>query len=166
MRYKTDTRAGMLLIECLVYIALLAVVLGLAYAAYYRCEDNSKRLGRSVDDVLRALQAGERWRDDVRAATNVILAENALRLVQTNATVDYVFGGDAIWRWAGNGAPPALFLAGLKSSRMEPDARREVAAWRWEVELARGRGAPARFHPFFTFEAVPPGAVKTNIESK
>ena len=40
---------------------------------------------------------------------------------------------------------------------MEKDARREVAAWRWNVELLT-RGAPGKFRPLFTFEAVPPGA--------
>ena len=33
-------------------------------------------------------------------------------------------------------------------------ARRQVTAWSWQVELLT-RGAPGRFRPFFTFEAVP-----------
>jgi type II secretory pathway component PulJ len=36
----------MLLIECLVYMALLVVVLNLAFAAYNRCAENSKRLNQ------------------------------------------------------------------------------------------------------------------------
>jgi Tfp pilus assembly protein PilE len=144
----------MLLIECLVYIALLFVVLDLAYAAYNRCAENSKRLNQNVDDVVRALQAGERWRDDIRAALAIDSAEDTLRLVQSNATVDYVFDGHAVWRRAGATAPLARFLPGVKSSRMEKDARREVTAWSWKVELLT-RGAPERFRPFFTFEAVP-----------
>jgi hypothetical protein len=148
--------SGMLLIECLVYMALLAVVLGLSYGAYYRCEENSNRLNSQIDDVVRALQAGERWRDDIRAALAVTTAEDSLRLVQSNATVDYMFDGDAVWRRAGAGAPPARFLPRVKSSRMETDARREVTAWSWKVELLT-RGAPQRYRPFFTFEAVPSG---------
>jgi Tfp pilus assembly protein PilE len=157
IRRRTDRREqGMLLIECLVYMTLLVVVLDLAYAAFYRCAENSKRLNQNVDDVVRAMQAGEHWRDDIRAAMSITTAENSLRLVQSNATVDYVFDGDAVWRRAKAGAPLARFLPGVKSSRMETDARREVTAWSWKVELL-ARGAPERFRPFFTFEAVPSG---------
>jgi Tfp pilus assembly protein PilE len=150
---------GMLLIECLVYMALLVVVLNLAYAAYYRCAENSKRLNNNVDDVVRALQAGERWRDDIRAAMAITPSEDSLRLVQSNATVDYVFHGNAVWRRAKAGAPLARFLPAVKSSRMEPDARRTVTAWSWKVELLT-HGGPERFRPFFTFEAVP-SAIQT-----
>jgi Tfp pilus assembly protein PilE len=148
--------AGMLLLECLVYMALLVVVLNLAFAAYNRCAENSKRLNQNVDDVVRALQAGERWRDDIRAAMAIDSSEDSLRLVQSNATVDYRFDGHAVWRRANAGAPMARFLPAVKSSRMEQDARREVTAWRWKVELLT-HGAPERCRPFFTFEAVPSG---------
>jgi Tfp pilus assembly protein PilE len=147
---------GALLIECLVYMALLVVVLNLAFAAYNHCADNSKRLNQNVDDVVRALQAGERWRDDIRAALAVDASEDSLRLVQSNATVDYRFDGHAVWRRAGAGAPLTRFLPAVKSSRMEKDARREVTAWSWKVELLT-RGAPEHCRPFFTFEAVPSG---------
>jgi Tfp pilus assembly protein PilE len=146
----------MLLIECLMYMALLVVILGLAYAAYDRCAENSKRLNSNVDDVVRALQAGERWRDDIRAALAVTTAEDSLHMVQSNATVDYMFDGNAVWRRAGAGAPLARFLPAVKSSRMETDARQLVTAWRWKVELLT-RGVPERCRPFFTFEAVPSG---------
>ena len=148
---------GMLLIECLVYIALLLVVLNLAYAAYNRCADNSKRLSKNVDDVVRVLQAGELWRDDIRAATNIAAANDALHLTQRTAAIDYVFADGAVWRRAGADGPLTRFLPAVKSSHMEKDARREVAAWRWNVELLT-RGAPGKFRPLFTFEAVPPGA--------
>jgi Tfp pilus assembly protein PilE len=146
---------GMLLIECLVYMALFVVVLNLAFAAYNRSVENSKRLNQNVDDVVRALQAGERWREDIRAAMAIDSSEDSLRLVQSNATVDYMFDCHAIWRRANAGAPMARFLPAVKSSRMERDARREVTAWSWKVELLT-RGAPPRYRPFFTFEAVPP----------
>ena len=146
----------MLLMECLVYMALLVVVLGLAFEAYYRCEENSKRLNQNVDDIVRVLQAGERWREDIRTAQAVTAAEDSLRLAQSNATVDYVFERNAVWRRAGAQGPLAPFLRGVKSSRMERDERRRVTAWRWEVELASREKAP-RYRPFFTFEAAPAG---------
>jgi hypothetical protein len=146
----------MLLTECLVYMALLVVVLGLAYEAYYRCEENSKRLNQNVDDIVRVLQAGELWREDIRTAQAVTASEASLRLAQSNATVEYVFEGNAVWRRAGGQVAPARFLPGVKASRMEKDERRHVTAWRWEVELASREKAP-RYRPFFTFEAVPGG---------
>jgi hypothetical protein len=146
----------MFLMECLVYMALLVVVLELAFAAYYHCAQKSQSLGQNVDDVVRALQAGEHWRDDIRAAMSITPSADSLRLVQSNATVDYVFDGNAVWRRAKAGAPLARFLPGVKSSRMETDARREVTAWSWKVELLT-RSAPERYRPFFTFDAVPSG---------
>jgi hypothetical protein len=155
IRRRNDAREqGMLLTECLVYMALLVVVLNLAFLAYNRCEENSKRLNHNVDDVVRALQAGEHWRDDIRAALAVDSSENSLRLVQSNATVDYVFDGHAVWRRANADAPLTRFLPKVKSSNMEKDVRREVTAWSWKVELLT-RGTPQRYLPFFTFEAVP-----------
>ena len=40
------------------------------YAAMYRCIDSSIALRRNADDITSALHAGERWRADVRSATN------------------------------------------------------------------------------------------------
>src|SRR5208282_6578610 len=148
MRVKTFSRpeprrqSGMLLMECLVYMFLLVIILGLAYEAYYRCADNSKRLNQNVDDIVRALQAGESWRDDIRAALEVTPAADSLRLVQSNATVDYVFDQNAVWRRAGKGAPLARFLPAVKASRMEKDERHHVTAWRWVVELSTREKSP------------------------
>jgi Tfp pilus assembly protein PilE len=155
-RTHTRSRKGMLLMECLVYMALLFVVLGAAYAAYYRCAENSKRLYQNVDDIVRALQAGERWRDDIRTALAVTASEDSLSLAQSNATVDYVFERNTVWRRAGAQAPLAPFLGGVKASRMERDERHHITGWRWEVELAWREKSP-RFRPFYTFEAAPGG---------
>jgi hypothetical protein len=146
----------MLLMECLVYMALLVVVLGLAYGAYYRCAENSNRLNKNVDDMVRVLQLGERWREDVRTAQAVTASEESLRLTQSNATVEYVFERNEVWRRAGAQAALTPFLGGVKASRMEKDERRHVTAWTWEVELAAREKAP-RYRPLFTFEAVPGG---------
>ena len=57
-----------MLVDCLVYLAIWVVVVGLAFSAFYRCMSYSKNLARNADDIARALKAGERWREDVRAA--------------------------------------------------------------------------------------------------
>jgi hypothetical protein len=154
-RVRCPRDSGMLLIECLVYIALLFIVLNLAFAAWFRCSENSKRLNQNVDDVVRVMQAGERWRDDIRVAMSITASGGSLELAQSNATVSYVFESNAVLRRAKSGAPLVRFLTGVKSSRMEKDARLEAGAWDWQVQLL-ARGAE-HFAPFFAFEAVAAG---------
>ena len=62
------TTRGMALIELLVYMGVLLVLMGVGYAAFYRCLDNSTALRQSADDIVNALHAGEDWRGDVRTA--------------------------------------------------------------------------------------------------
>lgn len=156
---RPASRRGFTLIECLVYIGVLAVVFGLAYAAFYRCWDNSLGVRRNAEDIERALQAGERWRADVRLATAPITVEQTnheqlLRIPQRDGAVRYLFSNGAVQRRAGSEAPWMNVLAKVKSSRMEADARPYVRAWRWELELpVYHKGAQLR--PLFTFEAVP-----------
>src|ERR1041384_5004380 len=59
---------GYLMVEALVYIGVVFVVLGVGYAALYRCIDNSAVMRRTANDITKAMHAGERWRADVRAA--------------------------------------------------------------------------------------------------
>lgn len=154
---------GYLLIEALAYIAVVFVVLGVAYAALYRCMDHSIALRRNTDDITRALSAGERWRADVRnAATRIWLEKTAagqvLHLEGLRAEAAYHFDDDAVYRRLASG-PWAPVLTHVKSSVMAPDPRREVTAWRWELELkprAKGTVKASRIRPLFTFLAVPP----------
>jgi len=66
---RVGASAGYLLIECLVYISVFAVLLGIGYGAFYVCWDYSKALHYATDDINAALHAGERWRADIRNAT-------------------------------------------------------------------------------------------------
>ena len=155
------TSRAFLLIDCLVYVALLFLLLALAFAAYYQAFDNSKRLHRSAADIARAVNAGERWRADVRAVTSPPRleqagAETVLRLPRAQGDVLYTFRDGAVFR-RDAGRPKSgwmPFLPEVKSSRMSPDSRQQVTAWRWELELASAKKAP-RVKPLFTFEAVP-----------
>ena len=67
--------AGYLLIECLVYMSVIVVVIGLGFGAFYVCWDRSKALYYATDDINAALHAGERWRADIRSATGKIAVE-------------------------------------------------------------------------------------------
>lgn len=149
---------GTSLIECLVYIGVLFVVLAVAGAAYARVLDHTRQVRRVAADIARALDAGERWRADVRAATAPLrlVTEGpiqTLHLPQSAAEVVYVFDGSNVVRRAGAGAPGQTFLTRVKASRFVPDPRQHVTAWRWEVELQPGP-RPGRTPPLFTFLAV------------
>lgn len=151
-----------LLIEALVYIAVIVALLGAGYAAMYRCVDSSIALRRNADDITSALHAGERWRADVRAATSQVSVENTdadqlLYFEGTRGTVVYRVTTNAVFRSVG-AAPWVRLLENVKASSMAADQREYVTAWRWELELqprAKGSVKPGRVRPLFTFLAVP-----------
>lgn len=156
----TDYSRGFSLIECLVYIAAFALVMLLAMQLFYQTRDSADRLRRNADDLTRALHAGELWRDDVRAATGLprVVAENGqtwLALPRGTNLVVYTHFKDTVWRQADTNAPWTRALAGVRVSRMEPDPRAHVAAWRWELELAV-KDERKKTRPLFTFLAVTP----------
>ena len=101
-------QAAYSLIEMLVYISIVAVLLGLSYAALYRCMDNSAALRRSSDDIANAIHAGEQWRNDVRAATQSVRLETnsstqILLLAGPGKSVSYRFADNTVSRRIGNG---------------------------------------------------------------
>ena len=157
-----NQQRGYLLIEALVYIGVVAALLGVAYAAMYHCIDRSIALRRNADDITSALHAGERWRADVRAASSQVRLEDTdagqlLYLDGPGSAVVYSFATNAISRRSGAG-PWVRLLPKVKSSTMTADRREFVTAWRWELELqtrATGSVKPGRIRPLFTFLAVP-----------
>jgi len=158
----SDPQTSYLLTEALVYIGLVFVLLGTGYLAMYHCIDNSLLLRHNADDIASALQTGERWRDDVRAARTVIILEasgagQTLLLQETGGEVAYRFSNHFMSRRIGQG-PWVPLLANVKSSLMQSDPRQNVTAWRWELELQpRSKAAvkASRVRPLFTFLAVP-----------
>lgn len=152
-------RRGIMLVDCLMYIALLGVILTLTLAAFYRANENSRNLAQNAADIVRALNTGERWREDVRTATGpprVVedAKETLLQLPQAGGEVRYRLRDGIISRQTSRNTNWTDLLPNVKSSRMEPDPRRHVTAWRWELEL-QGRQKVARVKPLFTFQAVP-----------
>lgn len=155
-------RRGFLLIECLVYMAALAVVLGVGYAAVYHCMNAAAGLRRNADDIARALNAGEIWRADVRAAKgdireNSTAAAEALLIPNAKGGITYRFADDTVFRRAGNG-PWTPLLQRVKSSTMQKDHRKDVTAWRWEIEL-QAKNQRLHTKPLFTFIAVPAASI-------
>jgi hypothetical protein len=165
LRASAATRHGYLLIEALVYIGVVAALLGVGYCAMYRCIDRSIALRRNADDITSALHAGERWRADVRTATSQVRVENTdegqiLHLEGPGTTVAYRYATNTISRRIGEG-PWLRLLPNVKSSAMTADPRNSVTPWRWELELQTRTTAsvkPGRIRPLFTFLAVPESA--------
>jgi type II secretory pathway component PulJ len=152
------SRRGYMLIECLIYMALFTVVIGLAFSAFYRFLDHSRDLARNAEDILRTLRVGELWRADIRQAIAPPEIHNeqglaACEIPQTNGRVAYVFADGAVWRQADE-TPPKQVLPRVRTCAMAPEQRDGVAFWRWELEL-QTRKKVVRVHPLFTFEAVP-----------
>ena len=146
------------------YIALFAVVAGLGFAAFFQCRDSAESLRRTSDDIVLTLQAGERWREDVRGAVAPLQfvegnGEQQVIVPQKTNQIAYRFSKQAVWRRADTNAPWVPLLPKVKQSRMERDARQQITAWRWEVEL-KTRRPESRLRPLFTFEAVALGGTK------
>jgi hypothetical protein len=159
-----QSRAGMLLVECMVYLALLLLVLAGASVLFFRSWDTSLGLRRTMDDLSATLKAGERWRQDVRSAAEPPRSEKTedgeyLFLPQKTGVVVYCLRQEMLWRSTGENTPWNLLLGNIKSSRMLEDRRHQTAAWRWELELNTRRKS-ARLRPLFTFEAVPAGTTE------
>jgi Tfp pilus assembly protein FimT len=159
----TGGEGGFTLIECLAYIGLLAVVLGVATRLFFQSWDDSKALRRNADDIVRILHTGDQWRDDVRAATGLVQVTDAdgveqLRIPASTGEIVYTFSNGELRRQAGAAAVNRVWLSNVKSSQMQSDSRRDVTAWRWELELKTVKKT-ARWRPLFTFETVAGGAI-------
>jgi hypothetical protein len=148
------------MIEAVIYLSVLAVLLGAGYMAMYRCIDRSVALRRNADALTSALEAGERWRADVRAANGPIGDEKPSGLVKiptSRGEISYQFEDNTVMRRMSSNSWVPL-LSGVKTSQMQADQRQQISAWRWEFEMLPTRKDTVdtnRFHPLFTFIAVP-----------
>jgi hypothetical protein len=155
---RVRRQAGVLLVECIVYIAVFAILLGIGTAAFYFCWDHSKALIYATDDVESALRAGERWRADIRNATGNISVETTatgevVKIPKSESEILYHFDSGEVRRQMASSDFSELLLPKVKTSQMKLDARGEVHAWRWELELTERR-KETHLPLLFTFEAV------------
>ncbi len=133
-------KSGMLLMECMVYISVFAILLGGATTAFYYCWDHSEALIYATDDIASALHAGERWRADVRAATGKITVESTAtgevaRIPEGARTISYRFESGEVRRQISTSDQSRLLVAKSQSS-----ADGNGRAWR-RHRLAVGTGA-------------------------
>ncbi len=150
--------AGVSLIECLVYLVVVSILLGLGTGAFIFCWDHTRAVIYATDDIESALHAGECWRADVRAATGKISVETTaageiVTIPEGRKEILYRFGSGKLWRQTATENFSQLLLPKVKSSQMQSDARGKVVAWRWEVELTERR-KETQLPLLFTFEAV------------
>jgi hypothetical protein len=161
--HRNRRAPGIMLIECMVYLAAVVLVLGLAFALFHTCSDQYVGLRRNAEDITRALHAGERWRDDIRRATAPVgyLASDPRpmwRIPQRDTDVYYLLEAGSLWRFASSNSVPEEVLGRVLSSEMRDETRGEVRCCAWAVELkSRLKGPHVR--PVFHFLAVPNGKV-------
>jgi hypothetical protein len=160
---KSNSPAGYLLTEALVYISVVVLILGIGYAAMYRSIHYSLDLRRSAEDIAKALSVGERWRGDIRTANirvdwQQLDGERVMILEGSSGRISYRATDQTLFRKTGDG-PWAAVLSNIKTSSFQADKRDHVTAWRWELELLP-RAKNPRLKPLFTFTAVPATALK------
>jgi hypothetical protein len=157
---KARRCAGILLAECLVYIAVFGILVGGGTAVFYFFWDHSKALIYETNDIEAALRVGEGWRADVRVATGQIsvtttTTNELVSIPEAGREIIYRFESGELRRDIPAINDSRLLLAKVKTSRIETDIRGGVTGWRWELELVQRRkemNLPLRF----TFEAVQP----------
>ena len=122
---------GYLLLECLVYFAVLVVVLAVAMKGFYHCWTDTHALRRNADDIIRAVHAGEQWRADLRAANGPVQSMQAdgnfvLRIPCPAGPVIYSYAKGELRRQTNVPAATHVLFTNIQSSRMESSARRRV----------------------------------------
>jgi len=148
-----------MLTECLVYIAVFAILLGIGTAAFYFCWDHTRSVIYATEDIAAALRAGEQWRADVRAATGKISTETTtggevVRIPEADKEIVYRFESGEMRRDISTTSQSRLLLSKVKTSQMTAEARGPVTAWRWELQLSERR-KETHLPLQFTFAAVP-----------
>lgn len=146
-----------MLVECITYIAVFLIMSSGAMVAFYLSWDHSKALISATDDITAALQAGERWRADVRASSGTIRIEKAsdgqvVSIPEDGKEIVYRFSSGGVRRQVGTDGFSALLLPRVVSSEMTLDRRGDVRAWRWELQVAQRR-KETHLPLLFTFEA-------------
>lgn len=159
---RTGAQRGLMLPEVLVYLSVILLVTGLAGAAFYKALDFSKHMHRVAGDITTCLSAGERWRAEIRDATNAVMAESygstrMLMIPGGKEQVLYRFGEGKLERAAALDGPWVSIVEKVKRCEFHRDETAGVVSWRWELELAPRRST-ATIAPMFTFQAVPASA--------
>lgn len=159
-RSHSQSQRGISLIECLAYIAVLAILMAIGGSTVAKAWDRSRAISRNSQDIQRALNVGERWRADIRAATGrietIITPTNqTLRIPTSRERVEYEFADGEVRRRASEHTGWMIVLPKVNASQMQRGTEPGVTSWQWELELQPAQKQNARVRPLFTFTAVP-----------
>lgn len=154
---KSRRLAGILLVECVAYLAIFAILVAIGMAAFYLVWDQSKAMIYATDDIGAALRAGERWRADVRSATGKISVEqsatNEVVLIPgPGKEIVYRFESGEVRREIPAKKTSEVVLPKVNGSQMTGEARDGVTAWRWDLDVLVRR-EETHLPLLFTFEA-------------
>jgi len=156
-RTSLGRRRGIMLVECLIYLAITALLVGLGMALFIRCLNAASDLSRNADEIARTLSVGERWRADLRRATAPprLAPDNSAELIipQAQGPVTYLVADDAIWRRDAPDVAWIRLLERVTHAEWNPDQRGPVTAWHFDLEL-KTRRPGARVRPLFSFVGV------------
>lgn len=157
-RFQADRSArGMMLIECIVYMAMFFMIVGVASMAFFTSWTTHGELSRDADEISKSLLVGEQWRADVRGATgpidqSVTNGAAVTRIPEPGGQVTYTFRHSELRRRDVRGLDSVL-MSRVKSSAMQPEQRGAATVWRWELELEKNKDG-RQMRPLFSFAAV------------
>jgi len=150
-------RRGIMLVECLIYLAITALLVGLGMAWFIRCLNAASDLSRNADEIARTLSVGERWRADLRRATAPprLAPDNSAEFIipQAKGPVTYLVADDAIWRRDAPDVAWIRLLERVTHAEWNSDQRGAVTAWHFDLQL-KSRKPNARLRPLFSFVGV------------
>lgn len=150
---------GYSLIELLVALGLTTVLIILCGTTYFGSQQYTRLISEGSREAMRALNAGEHWRTDVRWAVRPpVVTEHGLEIPQNTGTVRYLFRKNQVLRRVDGELDWTSVVSNVSSSSMIEDQRSRLVSWRWEVELQPKRKG-LRPHRF-SFLAVPMGVSK------
>ncbi len=148
-----------MLAECLIYIAIAAVLVGVGSMLFLRCMETARNFSRNADDITGALSVGERWRADLRRATDTPSASEPGRadlvIPVEGGHVIYVFENGAIWRSEAGDTRWTRLLDRVETARWNSEKRTFATAWHFDLEMETKK-KNARLRPLFSFIGVAP----------
>jgi len=147
-----------LLVKCLFFMAAWVVIASFAFRALFIFINGTTRLRDTGNDIVAAMNVGEQWRADVRAATGPIVARldqrgARLEIPQGDATIVYLQEWDELIRRQADGSRSVVVLKDVANTEFIRDKRGPVTAWRWELEL-KPNARRTNTKPLFSFLAV------------
>ena len=161
-RHARSPEQGIMIVECLVYLSVFFVLSGVAGTCFYRALEATRQLHRQTATIVQVVDAGERWRADVRQAVSTITLAvegeaQVLRIpTEGGGEVDYRFLSGQLFRRGAADQNWARVLTGLRSTSFQTSEHGGLASWRWELEVT-SQLKNVRLRPLFSFQAVAGG---------